>query len=290
MKLLLTGAGGQLGRELKRSLAGLGEIIALRRDQLDLAAPDALRSATRTIAPDIIINAAAYTDVDRAESESIQADAVNARAPEVLADEARHLGAMLVHFSTDFVFDGSSPTAYTEDDTPAPLSAYGRSKLAGERAIAAGNCHHLILRTAWLYGLHGDNFLTSLLRLARERTELPVVTDQFGSPTWTRHLADCVAMSLSRRERVEGLFHLTAGGETSRFGFAEATFAQAELRGILPAAPLLRRIASADFPSPARRPANSRLDCTRFYKEAGLSLPDWRIGLTDCLDDMRFTA
>jgi dTDP-4-dehydrorhamnose reductase len=288
MKILLTGCAGQLGRELKRSLACLGEVIACDRSQLDLARADPLRAALRSIAPAVIINAAAYTAVDKAEAEPGLADTINSLAPGILAEEARRLDALLIHYSTDYVFDGSKATAYTEGDAPAPLSAYGRSKLGGERAIAAAGGRHLIFRTSWVYGLHGANFMKTMLRLARERNELRVVGDQVGAPTWSRHLADATSHVLARKEIPYGLYHLAAAGETSWHGYAEAIFGEALRAGLLENIPVVNRIASADFPLPAARPANSRLDCSRFRRDFGLALPDWRTGLIDCLADARF--
>ena len=292
MKILLTGCAGQLGRELKRSLACLGEVVACDRRQLDLADADGLRTMLRTIAPTVIVNAAAYTAVDKAETEQAAAGAINAVAPGILAEEAKRLDARLIHFSTDYVFDGSKATAYTEDDTPAPLSAYGRSKLGGEQAIAAAGARHLIFRTSWVYGLHGANFMKTMLRLGREwdelRAPLRVVGDQIGAPTWTRHLADATALILARRDAPGGLYHFAAAGETSWHDYAEAIFAEAQRAGLMEKLPVVHRITSADYPLPAARPANSRLDCTRFCSDFKLTLPDWRSGLADCLADARF--
>jgi dTDP-4-dehydrorhamnose reductase len=288
MKILLAGCAGQLGRELKRSLACLGEVIACDRRQLDLAQADSLRAAVRAMGPTVIVNAAAYTAVDKAEAEPAAADAINALAPGILAEEAKRMGALLIHYSTDYVFDGTKATAYTEDDTPAPLSAYGRSKLAGERAIVAAGARHLIFRTSWVFGLHGANFMKTMLRLGKERDELRVVGDQVGAPTWTRHLADVAALTLARKEIPDGLYHLAAAGETSWHGYAEAIFAEAQRSGLMEKSPVVHRIASADYPLPAPRPANSRLDCTKFRRDFGLALPDWRTGLADCLADARF--
>ncbi len=288
MKILLTGAAGQLGRELKRSLACLGEVIACDHGQLDLTNPTALRETVRQQAPSIIVNAAAYTAVDRAESEPMLAQAVNAEAPGVLAEEAKRLGALLIHFSTDYVFDGCKPSPYTETDATAPLSAYGKSKRDGERAIVSSGARHLILRTSWVYGLHGANFMKTMLRLARERDELRVIDDQFGAPTWTRHLADVSAQILIRQEYREGIYHLTAGGVTSWHGYAEAIFEAGVQQGLLTKKPTVHRITSADYPLPARRPQNSRLDCSRFTTDFALTLPDWRVGLADCLADAHF--
>ena len=288
MKILLTGCAGQLGRELKRSLASLGEVVACDRRQIDLADPDAVRDAVRAIAPDAIVNAAAYTAVDKAEAEPATAGAINTVAPGILADEAKRLGALLVHYSTDYVFDGAKPTPYIEDDVTAPLSAYGRSKRDGDLAIAASGARYLILRTSWVYGLHGANFMKAMLRLAREHDELRVVDDQIGAPTWTRHLADATAMILARDETPQGVYHLAAAGETSWHGYAEAIVAEARVAGLLEKLPGVRRITSADYPLPALRPTNSRLDCSRFHRDFGLALPDWRTGLIDCLANARF--
>lgn len=288
MKILLTGCGGQLGRELKRSLACLGELVACDRQQLDLAKPDALRDAVRAIAPTAIVNAAAYTAVDKAEAEPAAADLINAVAPGILAEEARRLGARLIHYSTDYVFDGSKPAPYTEDDTPKPLAAYGRSKHVGELAIAGSGCRHLIFRTSWVYGLHGANFMKTMLRLGRERGELRVVGDQIGTPTWSRHLADATALVLARSDAPSGLYHLAAAGTTNWHEYAEAIFAEARRIGLMKNVPVVHRIASADYPLPTPRPANSRLNCSRFQRDFGLALPDWRTGLIDCLADARF--
>jgi dTDP-4-dehydrorhamnose reductase len=277
---------------LKRSLACLGEVAACDRSQLDLARVDSLRAAVREIAPTVIVNAAAYTAVDKAESEPAVADAINGVAPGILAEEAKRLGARLIHYSTDYVFDGSKATPYTEEDSPAPLSAYGRSKLAGEQAIAAAGVRHLIFRTSWVFGLHGANFVKTMLRLGRRSCEtgdeLRVVGDQIGAPTWTRHLADITALILARKEHPDGLYHLAAAGDTSWHGYAEAIFAEAQRSGLMEKSPAVRRITSADYPLPAQRPANSRLDCAKFRGDFKLALPDWRIGLADCIADARF--
>ena len=292
MKILLIGCNGQLGRELRRSLACLGELVAVDSDRLDLANPRAVRDAVRAMKPTAIVNAAAYTAVDQAEAEPALAEAVNAAAPGILAEETRRLGTLLIHYSTDYVFDGTKQTPYTEDDIPAPLGAYGRSKLAGERAVGAAGGRHLIFRTSWVFGLHGANFMKTMLRLGRERDELRaplrVVGDQVGAPTWTRHLADVAALTLARREIPGGLYHLANAGETSWHGYAEAIFAEALRAGLMEKAPTVHRITSADYPLPAARPANSRLDCSRFRRDFGLALPDWRTGLIDCLADARF--
>lgn len=286
MKILLTGSSGQLGHELKHSLAPLGEIIACDRTCLDLADGDGLRDTVRNLAPSVIVNAAAWTAVDAAEDKREAALAINAGAPGLLAAEAKRLGALLIHYSTDYVFDGCKPAPYTEDDTPAPLSVYGKTKLAGEQAIAAAGCRHLILRTSWVFGLHAQNFLKTTLRLARERDTLDVVADQVGAPTWTRHIAVATALFLARDEAPLGLYHLAAQGETSWHDYALAICAEAQKLGLLTRSPEIRRITSADFSRPAPRPANSRLDCSRLARDTGLALPHWRVGLADCLADM----
>jgi dTDP-4-dehydrorhamnose reductase len=290
VRILLTGANGQAGWELQRALAPLGEVIACDRSQLDLADPDTLRQRVRTIAPQAIVNAAAYTAVDRAESEPELARAVNAIAPGVLAEEAHLLGAVLVHYSTDYVFDGTKPEPYTESDAPNPLNAYGRTKLEGERAIGASGCRHLTLRTSWVYGTRGSNFLLTMLRLARERRQLRIVDDQVGAPTWCREIAEATATLLAQpalaAPGADGLYHLTASGATSWFGFARAIFESKEMArlGITP--PLLEAIPTSAYPTPARRPANSRLDCGRLERRAGVRLAAWDAALARALAEL----
>jgi dTDP-4-dehydrorhamnose reductase len=279
VKILLTGRNGQVGRELERSLAALGELVAFDRRDLDLADPDQLVSRVRELGPQLIVNAAAYTAVDSAEGEVQQAMAINATAPGILAEEASRLGACLVHYSTDYVFDGNKRSPYTEEDTPNPANVYGRSKLAGEEAIQASGCRHLILRTAWVYSSHGQNFLLTMLRLAGEKPELRVVDDQIGAPTWARDIANATASMLGLATMPEGLFHLTAAGQTSWCGFARAIF---RIRGLqVPVLP----IASSDFPTPAARPAFSVLDNSKLTARTGISMRDWERALADCLRD-----
>ena len=284
-RILLTGIHGQVGHELQRTLAPLGDVVALDRTALDLADPDSVRNTVRSLRPAIIVNPAAYTAVDKAESELDLAMAINATAPALLAEEAQRLGALLVHFSTDYVFDGSKATPYVETDPTAPISSYGRSKLAGEQAIAAAGCRHLIFRTCWVYGRRGQNFLRTMLRLAGEREELRVVADQHGAPTWSRMIAETTALALARHQGQQGIYHLCAAGETTWHGFAEAIIALAHVRGLLPRATPVRRITTAEFPTPARRPANSRLSCDRLQRDFGLSMPDWEHTLDLCLND-----
>ncbi|HEX6266246.1 MAG TPA: dTDP-4-dehydrorhamnose reductase, partial [Burkholderiales bacterium] len=228
MRILLVGRNGQVGRELAQALAPLGEVNAPSRAQLDLTDADRIAAVVRGASPEVIVNAAAYTAVDRAESEPDAAFSVNASAPRLLAEEAARLGALLVHYSTDYVFDGEKAGPYAEDDTPRPLNVYGASKLAGERAIAAAGCRHLILRTSWVYGPHGSNFMRTILRAARERPELRVVDDQWGAPTSSTALARATARLLPSHP--EGLYHITAAGKTTWYGFARAIVARAGLR------------------------------------------------------------
>ena len=287
MKVLITGANGQVGWELQRALAPLGEVVALGHAQLDLANADAIRQVLRHAAPDLIVNAAAYTAVDRAEQEQDLAQAINGIAPGILAEEAQRLNAALVHYSTDYVFDGSKGAPYEEIDATNPQSVYGASKLAGEKAIAAVNCAHLILRTSWVYGARGKNFLLTMQRLAGERDELRVVDDQIGAPTWSRMLAEATALMLGQclhkdsvTDRLRdkgGLFHLSAGGQTSWFGFAGAIVQTLE------APPCMTPIATSEYPLPAARPAYSVLANDKVARHFGVVLPDWRQSLSLCL-------
>jgi dTDP-4-dehydrorhamnose reductase len=283
-RILLTGIHGQVGWELLRTLQPLGMVIALDRTQLDLTHPDRLRAVLREVNPAIIVNPAAYTAVDKAESEADLAIAINATAPGVLADAAKQQDALLIHYSTDYVFDGSNPAPYVEDDITCPINAYGRSKLAGEQAIQASGCRHLIFRTSWIYGMRGQNFLRTMLRLAEERDALRIVADQIGAPTWSRMIAETTALALAGYPGQQGLYHLAAAGATSWHGFATAIISTAHHLGLLQKSPSIRRIASADFPTTARRPANSRLNCDRLLNDFKLQQPDWASELQLCLD------
>lgn len=278
-RILLTGRRGQVGWELERSLSPLGEVVACDHAALDLADPDRIRAVLRDVKPAVIVNAAAYTAVDKAEAEEDKAVAINAAAPGILADEAKRLGALLVHYSTDYVFDGMKPAPYTEADRTGPLNAYGRSKLAGEQAIQQVDGEHLILRTSWVYGLRGQNFLLTMKRLAAEKPALRVVGDQVGGPTWCRTIAETTTALLARRDAPRGLYHLAAGGETSWHGFASAIVAA------LSSATTVECITTEDYPLPARRPANSRLDCSRL-RELGIVLPSWQKQLGLCMDSL----
>ena len=285
LKILISGQQGQVSRELQARLGDLGRLHVLGRDQLDLAHPERIAEQVRAIAPDLIINAAAHTAVDQAESEPELAFAINAKAPGVFAEEAARLGIPLIHYSTDYVFDGSKQGRYTEDDATNPLGVYGQSKLAGEQAIAAVGGQHLILRTSWVYSTHGRNFLLTMQRLLQEKPELRVVADQIGAPTWAGTIANSTRQLIERWQAGQtgawGVYHLTAKGETSWFGFAQAIGEQLKAQG-KPCANLLP-IASSEYPTPARRPLNSRLDCSRLQREWNVSQPDWHQALIDCL-------
>ena len=281
--ILLIGSAGQLGFELTRVLPAHGEVVALDRAALDLADADAVVAAVRSARPRLIVNAAAYTAVDRAESEPDLADAINTRAPGILAEEARRTGALLIHYSTDYVFDGAAAAPYDEQAAPNPVNAYGRSKLGGERAIAAAGGPSLVLRTSWVYGLRGRNFLTTMRKLAVEREELKVVADQIGTPNWTRSLAEATALLVGRggadlAERA-GLYHLSGGGSASWFDFARAIFAHADQSRVVP-------ITSAEYPTAARRPRNSVLASGKFADAFGFRLPPWEQMLDACLAEL----
>lgn len=284
--ILLTGANGQVGWELHRILAKDAKVIALTRGQLDLSQPDAVRQAVRKHQPDIIINPAAYTAVDKAEAETDLALAINGIAPGVLAEEAKKLDALLIHYSTDYVFDGTKTTPYTEVDLPKPQSVYGATKLAGEEAIQNVGGKHLILRTSWVYGIHGGNFVKTILRLAQERNELRVVADQYGAPTWARLLADSTVKVMQRfTDEQSGVYHLTSSGRTNWHQFAEAIVRLArEYDAALANKTLtIHPIATHEYPAPAKRPANSSL-CTDKIKQAfGLKLAHWEDDLAECI-------
>ncbi|TSA49580.1 MAG: dTDP-4-dehydrorhamnose reductase [Nitrosomonadales bacterium] len=291
-KILLTGMLGQVGWELRRSLAPLGQVIAVDRAQLDLADPDAIRHVVREVRPTLIVNPAAYTAVDQAESEPKLAMAVNGIAPGILAEEAKRLGAMLVHYSTDYVFDGAKHGAYQETDATNPLGVYGTTKLAGEQAIQAIAGQHLIFRTAWVYGLRGRNFFLTMLRLAQEKDALRVVDDQRGSPTWSRMIAETTALAIARWNGAEsGIYHLTCGGETSWYGFAQAILQEYQARQAernwppLKVAPGdIEAITTEQYPLPAKRPANSVLDNSRLEAAFAVAVPDWREALSLAMD------
>ena len=289
-KILVTGAAGQVGFELCRSLQGLGQVVAMDRRSLDMSDLDSLVRVIREINPGLIVNAAAYTAVDRAETDVAAAMLLNGRVPGVLAEEARRLGAALVHYSTDYVFDGVGDTPYSEGNTTNPINTYGETKLAGEQAIAQVGGKYLILRTSWVYGMRGKNFLRTMLKLAQERSELRVVGDQFGAPTWAVTIAALTAniatQVLTRRfddlawwSRNAGIYHLTAGGATTWADFAEAIFRltlQADAR------PSVIHIGTDEYPTPAKRPRNSRLSNAKLGSVFSVYPPDWHDALQLC--------
>ena len=295
MKILLLGKNGQLGWELQRALAPLGDVVACGREQADMENIDVLRQLVRDVSPQIIVNAAAYTAVDKAESEADRARRINAEAVGMLADECKCLNAWLVHYSTDYVFDGTKEGFYTETDAPNPLSVYGRTKLLGEQAVQQSGCKHLIFRTSWVYAARGANFVKTMLRLAKERDELKVVCDQIGAPTSAELIADTTALCLFRLQhdtllasKANGLYHLVAAGETSWHGYAQHVIAAArqhnmELRSaidkILP-------ITTAEYPLPARRPANSRLSTLKLSHTFGIILPAWQSHLDRVITEL----
>jgi dTDP-4-dehydrorhamnose reductase len=296
MKILLLGKNGQVGWELQRSLAPLGEVIALDHDGApglsgDFAHPESLAATVRDVAPDLIVNAAAHTAVDKAESEPELARAINALAPGVLAREAAALGALLVHYSTDYVFDGSGDAPWTEDAPTGPLSVYGATKLEGEQLIRDSGCRHLIFRTSWVYAARGGNFAKTMLKLAADRDALTIIDDQYGAPTGAELLADVTAqaarMTLANPE-LAGTYHLAAGGETTWHGYARHVieFARAKGQPIKVGPDAIRPVPTSAFPTPAKRPANSRLDTRKLQTAFGLVLPAWQSGVERMLTEI----
>lgn len=294
MKILLIGKNGQVGFELQRALAPLGEIVAVDFPDCDLADSGSIRHWVGETAPQIIVNAAAYTAVDKAESEPEVARAVNAMAPAIIGEAARQIRARVIHYSTDYVYDGASPTPYREDHPTNPLGVYGASKRDGDVALVAGGAAHFIFRTSWVFGAHGANFVKSILRLASERSALNVVADQIGAPTSAALIADVTAQILGQlRHRPigdtpSGIYHLTADGETSWYGFAQAIVRGAEARGreLKLTAEAIGAITTIEYPLPAKRPANSRLDTTRLRQTFNLVLPHWQAGLDHVLSQI----
>jgi len=292
-RILLLGTAGQVGRELQASFADFGDLTCADRKSANFERPEQVGNLVRHVAPDVILNAAAYTAVDRAESEPVLATTVNAEAPRVLAEEALRLGGLLVHYSTDYVFDGSKQEPWTEADEPNPLNVYGASKLAGERAIESTGCRRLVFRTSWVYGPHGSNFLFTMLRLARERERLSIVNDQFGAPTSaieiataTRHIVERVMEGRFGAEKDwTGTYHMTCADSTTWFSFAQAIFARAGglLDGKLPQ---LIPIATADYPTPARRPRNSVLSNARLVERFGIRLAPWATALDAVMEKL----
>jgi dTDP-4-dehydrorhamnose reductase len=284
LKILLTGRSGQVGWELERCLARLGQVVAPDRALLDLSRPETVADAVRAQGPDLIVNAAAYTAVDRAERETRTCHAVNADSVAQLAQEAARSGALLVHYSTDYVFDGTQRAPYVEADRPAPINEYGRSKLAGERAIVRSGCRHLILRTSWVYAMRGNNFVLTMLKLARERPQLRVVNDQVGAPTWAHDIALATVAALSSAGTLEGLFHVAAAGSTTWFEFAVRIL---RLAGVnTPVVP----IATSEYPTAAARPAYSLLDSGRFEAATRFRIGPWDERLADAVSAARLGA
>ena len=294
-RILLLGRDGQVGWELQRSLAPLGEVIAPGLDELQFEQFDILRAVVRKHAPHLIVNAAAYTAVDKAESEPAAAATVNSHAVRVLAEEAKKLGALLVHYSTDYVFDGSKPGSYTEDDAPNPISVYGRTKLEGDRAVQASGCRHLIFRTSWVYAARGGNFVKTILRLAQERDELKIVADQIGAPTAAELIADVTALCVGsiahcpeRFAGADGIYNLVAAGETSWHNYAQFVVENAARLGLLlKLAPgSIRPIATREYPLPAQRPFNSRLATDKLSRVFGIEPPHWKIHLQRVIEEL----
>ncbi|MFZ0521176.1 MAG: dTDP-4-dehydrorhamnose reductase [Candidatus Acidiferrales bacterium] len=302
LRILLTGKNGQLGYDLNSMLPDFGELIALGRQDLDLSQPDEIRRVIREVHPDLIVNAAAYTAVDQAEREESLAQSINADAPAIIAEVAKQIGATVVHYSTDYVFDGTKTSPYEEDDRTNPINAYGRTKLAGEQAIRESGVRHLIFRTAWIYSTRGKNFLLTILRLATERDELRIVNDQIGAPTWSREIASATTQVLqrildrkagsSRWAELTGTYHMTAAGETDWFDFANAILQEAKTKEASPAPwftattrskPFVVRnivpISTLEYPTPARRPAYSVLSNARLANTFDINLEDWRAQL-----------
>jgi dTDP-4-dehydrorhamnose reductase len=292
MKFLLFGRHGQVGFELRRALAPLGEVVAFDYPACDLANADSIRGVIAATKPEVIINAAAYTAVDKAESEPELARAINAVAPGIIGAEAKKIGARVIHFSTDYVYDGSKTTPYLESDATSPLGVYGATKRDGDEELAASGAEHFIFRTSWVFGAHGANFVKTVLRLAAERDKLNIVADQFGAPTSAALLADVTAQVLGQlryrnpADTPSGIYHLVAGGETSWHGFAQAIIRGGVARRLsFRLAPEdVRAIATSEYPLPAKRPMNSRLDTTRVRKTFNLVLPPWQAGLDHVLD------
>jgi dTDP-4-dehydrorhamnose reductase len=288
MKILLIGKNGQVGWELHRTLAPLAEVVAVDYPEINLNDTPALRQFVAGTRPSMVVNAAAYTAVDKAETETELCRQINAVAPGVLAGEAKKLGALMVHYSTDYIFDGAKASPYVETDAPNPLGAYGRSKLEGDRAVKASGANHLIFRLCWVYGARGQNFMLTMQRLAREREKLRVVDDQFGCPTWSRMIAETTTLALKQvlagadASEFNGEYHLAASGQTNWHGFASRIIelmpeTERKCRAV-------EQITTPEYPTPAKRPANSVLDCGKLQKTFGLRLPDWEASLRQVLD------
>ncbi len=288
--ILLLGRTGQVGWELERSLQSLGRVVACERSEADLSRPETLRAVVQRVRPAVIVNAAAYTAVDVAEQEENLAYRINAESPAALAETARELNAWLVHYSTEYVFDGRSGP-YSEANATSPLNVYGRTKRAGEEAIQRSGCLHVILRTSWVYGARGKNFLNTMLQLAREREVLRIVDDQIGAPTWSRTIADVTAVLLARLDErrcdanLAGIYHLASQGETSWCGFASLIVE--ETRSLRETSPRIEAVLTEDYPLPAQRPMDSRLDCSKLAEAFSINLPAWQDAARFCLDEIK---
>ncbi len=299
MKILVTGVLGQVGHALQKTLSDTHEIVAVDREQMNLSDVQAIHDAIAAIRPNLVINPAAYTAVDKAESEPELAYAINATAPRIIAEAAAKVGAGLIHFSTDYVFEGNQTSPYTETDVVNPLSIYGQTKLAGELAIQAVGLPHLILRTSWVYGTHGKNFLKTILRLSAERDQLSIVDDQWGAPTSSQSIAvavrDLINVWDQANQSQSGIYHFTNAGSTSWYGFAKAILASYEAQAAALDLPSLQiksdsisAIKTIDYPTPAARPANSRLDNTKMRSTFGVALPQWELGLQEVMQQIRY--
>lgn len=284
-KILITGCKGQVGWELQRTLSPLGEIIAIDQEHLDLSNENAIRQFIRDLKPTIIVNPAAYTAVDKAESEPDVAMKINGDAPKVLAEEAKKLNSLLIHYSTDYVYSGNSTTPVKEDETPQPLSVYGKTKLAGDQAIQQIHDRHFIFRTSWVYGVRGKNFLLTMLKLAKEKEELKIVHDQIGAPTWSRLIAEATAQVIAHNSDAYGLYHLTSQGKTNWCDFAKTIFALSQKQGHK--TPKVLGIPTTEYPLPAKRPFNSLLCNNKIKKELNIALPSWDHALELCLSDLQ---
>ncbi len=288
MKIMLLGKNGQVGWELQRTMAPLGQVMALDWQELNLTDEQAIRRIIRDICPDLLVNAAAYTAVDQAEEEQDLAMAVNGTAPGIIAEEVARYGAALIHYSTDYIFDGNQERPYTEKESPNPINVYGKTKLAGEEAIRHAGAKHLIFRTSWVYGIRGKNFLKTIVRLAGEKDELKVVNDQYGAPTWSRMIAECTALVIARcggkiDHNNQGLYNLSAAGKTTWHGFAEAILNEMAKRGLK--TPHLKAISSAEYITRAKRPADSLLDNSLIKEKFGLCMPDWHTSMESAFLD-----
>jgi dTDP-4-dehydrorhamnose reductase len=288
MKILLIGKNGQVGWELRRTLAPLAEVVAVDYPEINFTDPVELRAFVAAHNPSVVVNAAAYTAVDKAEAEPELCRQINAIAPGILAEMAKKVGALIVHYSTDYIFDGTKTSPYVETDAPNPLGAYGRTKLEGDQAVKASGANYLIFRLCWVYGARGQNFMLTMQRLAREREKLRVVGDQFGCPTWSRMIAETTALALKQvlagadRSAFNGEYHLAAGGQTSWYDFASRIIAWMPEAGRKCRA--VEQIATSEYPTPAKRPAYSVLDCAKLQKTFGLRLPHWETSLRQVLD------